>query len=347
MHLGRTPFIATTALLLIAGAPAVPATPAATAHAVGFDLSRPEIRHFVAAIAKRDALSRRQILRLLRKAQPQPKIIELMSRPAERVLQWWEYRQLFVTEQRISDGVQFWLDHQSVLEQVAAAQGVPPQYLVAILGCETFYGRITGRDRVLDSLATLAFDYPPRSDYFRGELEQFLLLTREEHLDPLRVKGSYSGAMGAPQFMPSAYRRYAVDASHDHRRDLWNNWADVLASIANYLRQNGWRPGEPVLTDARLDPEPTFQLDARGELASTIDELNALGVRVALSMPGSTPAVLIPAEQKEGPAYRVAFENFRAITRYNHSARYAMAVTDLAQGIAERVRATRTEVPPS
>jgi membrane-bound lytic murein transglycosylase B len=325
------------------------ATPTATPVVLPsrFDVSRPDIRRFVAEVAKRDDLSKRRVLRLLRKAQPQPRIIELMNRPAERVLQWWEYRQIFVTDRRINEGVQFWLDHRLTLEHIAAEQGIPPEYLVAILGCETFYGRITGRDRVLDALATLAFYYPPRGEYFRGELEQFLLLTREEHLDPLEVKGSYSGAMGVPQFMPSAYRRYAVDASHDRRRDLWNDWADVIASVANFLRQNGWQPGEPVLAEAQLDPDPTFQLDAKGEVSATLDQLNAEGVRVDLQVPGSTPALLISAEQKEGPAYRVGFANFRAITRYNHSARYAMAVNDLAQGIAERVRATRTEVPPS
>ncbi len=312
--------------------------PAARADLPGFDLKRPEIRRFVREVARRDSLSRRRILRLLAKARPQPQIIDLMSRPAERVLQWWEYRQLFVTEPRIDEGVQFWLAHRGVLERVAREQGVPPEYLVAILGCETLYGRNTGRDRVLDSLATLAFDYPPRGEYFRRELEQFLLLVREDHLDPLRVRGSYSGAMGAPQFMPSAYRRYAVDESRDRRRDLWSDWADVFASVANYLRQNGWQPGAPVLADARLDPDATFQLDSRGLLMGTLDELSAQGVRVDLPLPSSTPAVLVPADEADGPAYRVGFDNFLALMRYNRSASYAMAVSDLARSIAERVR---------
>ncbi|MGB6450622.1 MAG: lytic murein transglycosylase B [Steroidobacteraceae bacterium] len=311
--------------------------PCARADIAGFDLKRPEIRRFVREVAKRDSLSRRRIARLLAKARPQPQIIDLMSRPAERVLQWWEYRQLFVTEQRVEEGVQFWLDHREVLERVARDRGVAPEYLVAILGCETLYGRDTGRDRVLDSLATLAFDYPPRGQYFRGELEQFLLLVREDHLDPLKVKGSYSGAMGAPQFMPSAYRRYAIDESHDHRPDLWSDWADVFASVANYLRQNGWQPGGPVLAGARLDPDATFQLDSRGLMLSTLDELNAQGVRVDLPLAGSTHAVLIPADEADGPAYRVGFDNFLALMRYNRSASYAMAVSDLARSIAERV----------
>ncbi|HTW38342.1 MAG TPA: lytic murein transglycosylase B [Steroidobacteraceae bacterium] len=314
------------------------AAPAARAAIQGFDLKRPEIRRFVREVARRDALSRRRVLRLLARARPQPQIIDRITRPPERVLEWWEYRQLLLTPKRIDHGVEFWLEHREVLERVASEQGVPPEYLVAILGCETFYGRETGRDRVLDSLATLAFDYPPRGQYFRGELEQFLLLVREDHLDPLAVRGSYSGAMGAPQFMPSAYRRYAVDESHDHRRDLWKDWADVFASIANYLRQNGWQPGEPVLAAARLDPDPSFQLDAHGVAAGTLDELNAQGVRVSLALPGTTPALLVSTEEADGPAYHVGFENFRAIMRYNRSILYAMAVDELARSIAARVR---------
>jgi len=303
-----------------------------------FDPKRPEIRSFAREVARRDGLSRRRVLKLIEHARPQPQILDIMTRPPERVLEWWEYRQHLVTDTRIGEGVQFWLEHRSVLERIAAEQGVPPEYIVAILGCETRYGRNMGRDRVLDSLATLAFDYPPRATYFRRELEQFLLLARETHLDPLVVKGSYSGAMGAPQFMPSAYRRYAVDESRDHRTDLWTDWADVFASIANFLRVNGWEPGQPVITGAHLDPDPVFQLDSRGVLDASLAELNAQGVRITLSLPDSTSAILVPAEEAEGPAYRVGFDNFRAIMRYNRSTRYAMAVNDLAEAIAARVR---------
>jgi membrane-bound lytic murein transglycosylase B len=306
-----------------------------------FDPKRPEIRRFAREIARRDGLSRRRVLRLLEQARPQPQILDIVTRPPERVLEWWEYREHFLTDERIDEGVRFWLEHRSVLERVAAEQGVPPEYIVAILGCETRYGRNTGRDRVLDSLATLAFDYPPRATYFRHELEQFFLLARETHLNPLVVKGSYSGAMGAPQFMPSAYRRYAVDESRDHRPDLWKDWADVFASVANFLRINGWQPGQPVIADAQLDPDPAFQLDSRGVLSATLAELNAQGVRVAAPLPGSTPAILVPAEQAQGPAYRIGFDNFRVIMRYNRSTRYAMAVNDLAEAIAARVRASR------
>jgi membrane-bound lytic murein transglycosylase B len=294
---------------------------------------------FVDEVTARDSLDRKAVLALLAKAEAQPKIIERITKPAERVLQWWEYRQLFVNEKRIADGVQFWNEHRESLERTAAQRGVPPEYIVAILGAETQYGRITGRDRVLDALTTLAFDYPPRQDYFRGELEQFLLLIREEPIDPVTVLGSYTGAMGAPQFMPSNYRLYAVDAHTNGKCDLWSDWDDVFASIANYLVSFGWVSGGPVLANAVLDPDPPFQFDPHNlELNETLDSLNAHGVRIEAALPPATPVVLVSAEEKDGPAYRVGFQNFYVISRYNHSARYAMAVNDLAEAIARRVR---------
>ncbi len=307
-----------------------------------FDLKRSDIAAFVDDVVTRDALSRRKVLKLLSKAQPQPKIVETMMRPAEKVTPWWEYHARFLTEERISQGAQFYVEHRDVLERIAADRGIPPEYLVAIIGVETKYGRVTGHYRVLDSLMTLAFDYPPRSDYFRSELEQFLLLASEERLNPLTVTGSYAGAMGVPQFMPSSYRRYAVDGNTDRKRDLWTDWNDVLASIANYFVEHGWEPGGAVLAETRLDPDPKFQIDPRNlELNETVDSLNAQGVAVQGNQPGTTPAVLISAEQQDGPAYRVGFRNFYVITRYNRSARYAMAVHDLAEAILSRVQSSR------
>ena len=327
-------------LLAIVLAP-ISAQPA-LAPGAGFDLSRSEIVSFVDEVVARDSLDRKAVLALLASAQPQPKIIDLINRPAERVLSWWEYRAHFLSERRIAEGTQFWLDHRETLERIASERGVAPEYIVAILGAETYYGRITGRYRVIDSLATLAFDYPARSVYFRGELEQFLLLVREESIDPLTVTGSYTGAMGALQFMPSSYRRYAVDANTDKHRDLWADWDDVIASVANYLHEHGWEAGAPVLAETKLDPDPSFQIGDthRIELNQTIESLNAHGVQVETDLPPDTAAVLISAEQRDGPGYRVGFKNFYVITRYNGSARYAMAVHDLAQAIAQRVHGT-------
>lgn len=325
-------------LALLLAAPLSARHKAEPKHA-SFDLKRPEIVAFVNEVAARDQLSKKQVLALLRKGEPQPKIIEAMSRPAEKVTPWWEYHDRFLTDERISDGAQFYVDHRASLERIASARGIPPEYLVAIMGVETKYGKFVGRYRVLDALMTLAFDYPPRSDYFRSELEQFLLLYSEEHLDPLKVTGSYAGAMGVPQFMPSSYRMFAVDGNDDRKRDLWNDWDDILASIANYFAEHGWESGGPVMAETRLDPEPKFQIDTRNlELNETVDSLNAQGVAIVGSETGTTRAVLISAEQQDGPAYRVGFKNFYVITRYNRSARYAMAVHDLAEAIVQRVR---------
>jgi membrane-bound lytic murein transglycosylase B len=329
-------------LALLVAAPAL-ARHKAVQHPPRFDLKRPEIVAFVKDVVARDQLKKRQVLALLRKAEPQPKIIEAMTRPAEKVTPWWEYHDRFLTEERISQGAQFYAEHRESLERIAAARGIPPEYLVAIMGVETKYGRVIGHYRVLDALMTLAFDYPPRSDYFRGELEQFLLFYNEEHLDPLKLTGSYAGAMGVPQFMPSSYRLFAIDADGDNKRDLWNDWDDILASIANYFVEHGWEAGGPVLAETKLDPEPTFQIDIHNlELNETVDSLSAQGVQVVGSPGGTTPAVLVSAEQPDGPAYRVGFKNFYVITRYNRSARYAMAVHDLAQAILQRVNSDRT-----
>jgi membrane-bound lytic murein transglycosylase B len=296
-------------------------------------------------VARRNSLSKRDLRKLLAKAQPQPKIIELITKPAERVSPWWEYRERFLTEERISLGAQLWQDQREELERIAAERGVPPEYIVAIIGVETKYGRVTGRFRVLDALATLAFDYPPRSEFFRKELEQFVLLSREERMDPLKTLGSYAGAMGNAQFMPSSYRKFAVDAQDDNKRDLWQSWGDVFASIANYFREHGWQTGAPVMAEVELDPDPTFTIDTRNlTLNETLASLAAQGVEARIAAPMGTPAMLVFAEQSDGPAYRVGFNNFQVITRYNRSWRYAMAVHDLAEAIAARVQATPAPV---
>jgi membrane-bound lytic murein transglycosylase B len=331
----RLPLAFAAVLALLTAQPALGLHP--QSH-TGFDLKRPEIVSFVNDVVSRDALKRKKVLALLAKAEPQPKIIELMTRPAEKVTPWWEYHDRFLTPERIDLGVQFWNDHRQSLERISAERGVPPEYLIAIIGVETRYGRSTGKYRVIDALATLAFDYPPRSDYFRGELEQFLLLVNEDKLNPLTTTGSYAGAMGAPQFMPSTYRRYAIDADTDNKRDLWGDWDDIMASVANFLQEHGWETGGPVIAEAHLEPDPTFLVTGKVDLNETVDSLNGEGVKINLSLPGATPAVLIPAEQQDGPAYRVGFKNFYVITRYNGSARYAMSVYDLAQAIAQRVQ---------
>lgn len=306
-----------------------------------FDLDRAEIREFVEATAAAQKMQPLDVYRLLAKAEPQPKIIELITKPAEKVSPWYEYRARFMTEQRIAEGAQFMIEHRKRLEKARKETGVAPEYVVAIIGVETFYGRITGRYRVLDALATLAFDYPPRQQFFRSELAQFIQLTREESVDPLTALGSYAGAMGAGQFMPSSYRRYAVDGSDDQQRDLFADWDDIIASVANYFKEHGWVAGGPVLSEAVVQPDaPVTAETGNLQLNETVAGLQAKGVDFdTAEQAGNTPVLLVPAEQQDGPAYRVGFKNFEVITRYNRSVRYAMAVHDLAQTIAERATA--------
>jgi membrane-bound lytic murein transglycosylase B len=306
-----------------------------------FDLDRPEIQSFVESTAAANKMAPLDVYRLLANAEPQPKIIELISKPAEKVSPWWQYRERFITEQRIAEGAQFMLDHRARLEKAHKDTGVAPEYVVAIIGVETYYGRITGKYRVLDALATLAFDYPPRGEFFRGELAQFIALSREEALDPLTALGSYAGAMGASQFMPSSYRRYAVDGSNDKQRNLFADWDDVIASVANYFKEHGWVTDGPVLAEAVLQPDAPVVADPTNlALNETVAGLKAKGVTFDTGEGQSTPVLLVPAETPVGPAYRVGFKNFEVITRYNRSVRYAMAVHDLATTIAGRVAAT-------
>jgi membrane-bound lytic murein transglycosylase B len=304
-----------------------------------FDLDRPEIRAFVEKVAAEQKVQPLDVYRLLAKAEPQPKIIELISKPAEKVSPWYEYRKNFMTEQRIAEGARFMVEHRARLEKAHRETGVAPEYVVAIIGVETFYGRITGKYRVLDALATLAFDYPPRAEFFKSELAQFITLTKEEQLDPLTALGSYAGAMGGGQFMPSSYRRYAVDGGNDQQRNLFADWDDIIASVANYFKQNGWVPDGPVLAEAVVQPDAPAVADVGNlSLNETVGGLRAKGVEFDNAKQSeSTPVLLVPAEQQDGPAYRVGFKNFVVITRYNRSVRYAMAVHDLATTINERV----------
>jgi membrane-bound lytic murein transglycosylase B len=315
-------------------------------HAAALDVTRPEVRHFIARVAAQDHIPRARLREILAAAQTQPSILEAMERRAEHGKLWFEYRAIFLTEKRINEGADFWIAHRSDLLAASAASGVPPEYIVAILGVETSYGRSTGHYRVLDALATLAFDYPSRAKFFQDELEAFLQLTREAAIDPFTATGSYAGAMGAPQFMPSNYRRYAVDAGRDGHIDLWSNWPDVFASVANYFREHGWTPGEPVLVEATVDPALTAAFDGHTlAMTETVASLQAKGLQFQTPLPGSAPALLIAADDADTVRWRIGFHNFYVITRYNHSLLYAMAVNDLADAVRDRVAALDAAPP--
>jgi membrane-bound lytic murein transglycosylase B len=302
--------------------------------ATALDATREDVAGFVAEMSSRHGFEAASLNALFAQAVSRPSIVAAMARPAEKTMPWNEYRARFITGPRIARGVEVSRAQAGALDS-AATKGVPTDVLLAIVGVETGYGENVGRHRVLDALSTLAFDYPPRSAFFRGELEQYLLMTREESLDPLTPLGSYAGAMGIPQFMPSSFNRWAVDGDGDGHRDLWNDWADVFASVANYLAAHGWRAGEPVMV--RADASGASLEDLPGDklaLAETVKSLQDRGVRFTTSLPPDAPAVLVPLVVDDGVEYRVGFTNFYAITRYNRSLLYASAVNDLAEAIA-------------
>ncbi len=302
------------------------------------DVKEPQVKQFIADVHSRDAFSAMQLRRLLRKAEIKQSIIDAANRPAERVLEWRDYRDLFVNDTRIQPGVEFSRAQSAAIQQ-AAARGVPAYVMLGILGAETRFGKQMGKYRVIDALATRAFAMENRSEFFRNELEEFLLLTREEKLDPLQVKGSYSGAMGAGQFMPSSFRKFAVDADSDGHRDLWDDWNDVLGSVANFLIEHGWHSGESVLTAAEVPDNNLAAFDV-GTLAlnETVSSLHAKGVKFVTTLSDETPAMLIAVQGKDGPEYRVGFNNFYVITRYNRSILYALAVHDLGLAIEAAAR---------
>jgi len=302
-------------------------------HASAFDAGRNEVAGFIDEMRSRHGFDSSALQGVFGQVETRQSIIDAMSRPAEKRLSWEEYRAIFITDRRIDRGHEVAASQAAALGR-AAASGVPASVILAIVGVETFYGERTGSYRVIDALSTLAFDYPPRADFFRRELEQFLLMSREESLDPLRPKGSYAGAMGIPQFMPSSFRAYAVDGGGDGHRDLWSDWDDVFASVANYLKVHGWRPGEPVMATASVQGARLDGLEFGSvTLDQTIGSLRKRGVTFEAPLPDSAPAVLLRLPGDPVPEYRVGFSNFYVITRYNRSQLYASAVSDLADAL--------------
>ena len=310
----------------------------AASPAQAIDVGDPEVRNFIDSMVSEHAYDRGTLENVLQQATTQESILEAIARPAERTKEWHEYRDIFLTDARVKAGAEFWREHSEVLERISAETGVDVEILVGIIGVETYFGRRTGSYRVLDALATLAFAYPPRSKFFRRELEQFLLLVREEEMEAIDAIGSYAGAMGRPQFMPSSYRAYAVDSSADGKRDIWPNWADVIGSVANYFVRHGWRSNNQVVVQASLSnqwrgdpPENTLKPQ------ETVTSLSHQGVLFATDLAGDQQSQLLTLIGDDGEEYWVGFHNFFVITRYNRSVMYALAVHQLGQEIAIEV----------
>ncbi len=301
-------------------------------------LSRAEVDAYIEELIQQHDFSRPELEEVLAAAERRQDIIDLMRRPAERRLNWHEYRKIFLDEQRIAGGVEFWQQNQATLERAEKEYGVAPEVIVAIIGVETRYGRVTGRHRVVDALMTLAFDYPPRASFFRKELTQFLLLAREEGKNPTSLTGSYAGAMGFGQFIPSSYRNYAVDFDRDGVRDIWQNRTDAIGSVANYFSRHGWRGAAQVTLPVQLKAETEQLLDiANQSLKPThsVAEMAEMGVIVD-GLDPEARVLLLRLLGGDKPEYWLGFDDFYVITRYNHSRLYAMAVYQLGQEILKR-----------
>jgi peptidoglycan lytic transglycosylase B len=317
------------------------------AHADNESVSKAR-KEFVDKMVAEHGFDRDALAAALAEATIEQKIIDTMSRPAERVMPWFEYRAIFLTDARIAAGVQFWTEHADTIESIAKRYGVDPEMLVAIVGVETYFGTRMGGYRVLDALSTLAFAYPPRAKFFAGELEQFLLLAREEDMDVEAPLGSYAGAMGAGQFIPSSFRSYAVDADDDGKRNIWTDWDDVLGSVANYFKVHGWKTGEPVVDRATRSAEwsgaePTNKLD----LDSSAGALAQRGYVFTTEQPSAAPAAAFSFEAEGGGSeYWIGYHNFRVITRYNRSTKYALAAHQLGAAVhAAYLERTRAAAP--
>ncbi len=263
-------------------------------------------------------------------------ILKRISSPSEG-LPWYKYRKIFMTDARINAGVQFWRDNEQALAAAEKQYGVPAQIIIAIIGVETLYGKNTGNHRVIDALSTLAFAYPPRSKFFTGELEQYLLLCREENINPADPLGSYAGAMGMPQFMPSSFRNFAADFDNDNHRDIWHSKGDVIASIANYFAKHHWQAGQAIAFPATAKGKKyksALNKDLKPDL--TLAKLKSLQIKTSRPLPVNNKVKLLAFEQEQGEELWVALDNFYVITRYNHSPLYAMAVYQLSQAILNK-----------
>ena len=299
---------------------------------------------FINEMVKKHGFSASDVRHTLYKAQTQRRILEAIAKPAERVLNWSEYRNIFLTPARIQGGVAFWRQHAEALARAEQEYGVPPQIVVAILGVETRYGANTGSYRVLDALHTLGFHYPKRGKFFREQLSHFLRFAREENIEPVMPTGSYAGAMGMPQFMPDSFRVYAVDFDGDGHRDIWHDADDVIGSVANYFAKKGnWQAGQPVTFVAHgVTPDHQQLVDAGAKPSLTPAQLQAAGVSTDGEIPSGASVSLIDFETDGGKEYWVGLDNFYAIMRYNPRTKYAMAVYQLSEAIRAEYEQTTT-----
>jgi membrane-bound lytic murein transglycosylase B len=305
----------------------------------------PGVEQFIERAVKEHGLPEQEVRDLLAGAEYKQSIVDAISRPAEGK-PWYEYRPIFLTDKRINEGIDFWLENRELIAAASQQYGVDEEIIVAIIGVETFYGRITGSYRTVDALVTLGFYYPKdlasdRSPFFSSELMHFIQLSSEEGLPANKVTGSYAGAMGMGQFMPSSYRQYAVDFDGDGSRDLWRSTPDVVGSVANYLHRHGWQPGQPVVRRALASKDAAFgEISTRNFTPTlTVAQWREKGFSSSGDLPPELPAAALKLVEKDRNTYWLTFKNFYVITRYNRSPRYAMAVYELSQEIKQGMEA--------
>lgn len=297
----------------------------------------PKAGQFVEKMVTEHGFDRSYVQGLMNSATRKQSILDAIARPAERTKTWQEYRKIFVTATRTRQGSEFMKTYAEPLARAEREFGVPSQIISAIIGVETRYGRNKGSYRVLDALATLGFDYPKRGKFFRKQLEEYLLLVKEQKFDPEAIRGSYAGAMGYGQFIPSSYRSFAIDFDGDGVADIVNNPVDAIGSVANYFKAHGWQPGEVVTTTASVRPDHNVELaNQKLKPVLTVAELQQQGYMASLDVDPSELATAMRLQGVKGNEYWLGLKNFYVITRYNHSRLYAMAVYQLSEALLNK-----------
>ncbi len=299
---------------------------------------RPDVQAFIQHVSVKDHFDQQQLTMLFYNVKPNPAVLNAMGKPSEHVSPWVVYRGIFITPDRVQEGAIFWEKHQQTLAYAQHKYGVPPQIIVAILGVETRFGRIQGNYNVLDTLSTLAFDYPRRSHFFKYELEQYLILLRDAQFDPYHLNGSYAGAFGEPQFMPDDYLKYAVSATGNKYPNLWTSADDSILSIANYFHAYGWQPGRIVAVRVNVVGQGFYKLDNFSSLKPiyTVGQLAQYGITPVVHLSPTERVNFMVFMSPQGPEFWLGLQNFHVITGYNPSAFYAMTVYQLSQAILEQ-----------
>ena len=307
--------------------------PLAIAHGYG---DHPNAQKFISEMGA-EGFDEQEIRTVLRSAERQESILKAISRPAEKRLTWGEYRNIFLKQKRINQGVQFWDKYETTLQRAEQQYGVPAEIIVAIIGVETRYGRNMGSYRVIDALSTLGFDYPKRGKFFKGQLKEYFYLVRDENVDPFSLKGSYAGAMGFGQFIPSSFRNFAVDFDGDGKKDIWGNPVDAIGSVANYFKAHGWKNGAPVRSNVVLREVADEEWINNGlKPKLTLAQWSERGIKTRTDLAVEEKATLMRMETDGQFQHWFGLHNFYVITRYNHSRLYAMAVYELSQAVAKK-----------